>query len=189
METAGQERTFKVSFVAIVVGHGPVRDRGALSADKKVSELEWNRDLARRIYQAVNNRCRVGVVHRTVESDPPVHAVNLLKATCAIELHLNAYNGQASGTEMIYWLSSSKGQILAQTLQEAATTMLHLPNRGIKGPQAGGRGSKFLSKTNCPAVIVESFFIDNPEDLRRGELVKEALAIAYADALVKFATQ
>jgi len=37
-----------------------------------------------------------------------------------------------------------------------------------------------------PAVIVESFFIDNDSDLARGNKVKQQLAEAYALALYKF---
>jgi len=84
---------------------------------------------------------------------------------------------------MIYWPSSTKGKALATRLQSAAVGVLKLNDRGIKPPQ-NGRGAALLRKTNMPAVIVESFFIDNDGDLARGNLKKDALAAAYADALL-----
>lgn len=172
--------------IAIVIGHGPLRDKGAENAASKVTELDWNRDLATRIVKAIAGRSPVSIIHRKVEGHPPVEEVNTGMFGCCVELHLNANGGKASGTEMIYWLTSRRGKVLAALLLDAAVATLGLPNRGIKGPQGGGRGSAFLRGTNCPAVIVESFFIDNDGDLATGTAKRDALAKAYADALIKF---
>lgn len=171
--------------IAIVVGHGPIKDQGAENKDG-TTELVWNSDLAERIANHIGPRCPVKIFHRKVEKNPPVAAVNASDASIAVELHLNGYDGSATGTEMIYWTTSKKGKALAKVLQAAAVKVLRLKDRGIKGPQ-NGRGGTFLSKTKMPAVIVESFFIDNNVDLARGNANKEALAAAYADVLVKLA--
>lgn len=169
--------------LAICVGHGPKNDLGAVASDG-TTERDWNRDLASRIVLAIGDRARAVIVLRGVEKQPPIAMVNALKADLAIELHLNAFNGNASGTEMIYWPASIKGKALAAKLQIAAVRALKLPDRGIKGPQAGGRGTAFLRQTNMPAVICESFFIDNAKDLARGNMFKDSLAVAYANALL-----
>ena len=171
--------------IAIVVGHGPVKDRGATNPDG-TTELDWNRDLAVQIFEAIGDKARVSVISRRLEGTPPVELVNATNADAAVELHLNAYNGSASGTEMIHYPTSNRGKALAVLLQQAAVEVLGLPNRGVKPPQAGGRGMKFVRDTRMPAVIVESFFIDNDRDLSIGNKQKARLAKAYAEALLKF---
>lgn len=170
--------------VAIVVGHGPKHDTGAVAQDG-TTELVWNRDLARRIQKALEGRLDAVIVNRVIEQLQPVKETNDTGADMAIELHLNSTPG-ASGTEMIY-SGSAKGSRLATLLQGAAVGALGLPDRGIKTPWKG-RGRRWLVGTKMPAVIVESFFIDTPDDLRRGNLRKQKLAEAYANALVAFAS-
>lgn len=171
--------------VAIVVGHGPKHDTGAVNKDG-TTELIWNRDLARRIQKALEGRLDAVIVNRVIEQLQPVKETNETGADMTVELHLNdSGTGKASGSEMIHALGSKKGPILAGLLQQAAVDTLGLPNRGIKTPWMG-RGRRWLEGTKMPAVIVESFFIDNSDDLRRGNLKKQKLAEAYADALVAF---
>lgn len=172
--------------VAIVIGHGPDIDRGAVNTASATNELDWNTDLATRINDELSGRVEGIIVHRTTERLQPVKETNATGADAAIELHLNSFNGTASGTEMI--AVSRRGREFAQLLQDAAVNVLRLPDRGVKPPQAGGRGSRWLTETDMPAVIVESFFIDNNADLMRGNGQKNSLARAYADAIVEFLT-
>lgn len=168
--------------IAIVIGHGPKIDKGAFNSNG-MSELEWNHGFANLIERALGNRAKAVIIHRQIERVPPWKEVNAIRPDLAVELHLNAYNSQASGTEMIYYPGSKKGLALAQRLQKAAVAVLGLPNRGVKTPMRG-RGMVFLERTNCPAVIIESFFIDNGADLAVGNQKKAELAQAYADVLV-----
>lgn len=168
--------------IAIVVGHGPKVDKGA-EHPNGTNELKWNRNLAERIANHLEGRAIPIIVDRVIERLQPVTETNATQANIAIELHCNSYNGTATGTEMIYHLGSEGGKRLATLLQKAAVKVLGLADRGIKGPQGGGRGSRWLSGTKMPAVIVESFFIDNTNDLNIANAKKEELAKAYADAL------
>lgn len=171
--------------IAIVIGHGPSRDKGATNRDG-TTELAWNRDLANLIVGAIGTRAKAVIVNRVTERLQPVLETNMTGAHAAVELHLNSFNGVASGTEMIHAENSVEGVKLAKALQVAAVNVLRLPDRGVKPPQGGGRGKRWLVQTRMPAVIVESFFIDNAKDLARGNEVKSQLAKAYADALVDF---
>lgn len=165
--------------VALIPGHGPEIDRGAENKDG-TTELDWNRDLVRRIKSHLEGKVEVVVVNRTKERLSPVVEVNATNADLAMEFHLNSATGTATGTEMIY--VSQSGKKLAERLQKAAVSILRLADRGVKNPFAG-RGNYFLTKTRMPAVIVESFFIDNSEDLAVGNARKEELALAYANAI------
>lgn len=173
--------------LALVVGHGPQKDKGAQNQNG-TTELAWNTDLANRMMKhfAGNNFVKPVMLMRQKEGHSPYELVNALKADFAIELHCNAFDRRASGTEMIHWKTSANGAALASKLQRVAVATLQLPDRGIKPPWAG-RGGAFLGETNCPAVIVESFFIDNFGDLQRANEVKDQLAHAYVLALTEFA--
>lgn len=172
--------------VAIVVGHGPKIDKGAQNQNG-TTELQWNTDLASRIIKHMegNSGATPVLIFRQKEGHSPWELVNAAKADFAIELHCNAFDRRASGTEMIHHPGSEKGMKLARLLQTFAVATLQLPDRGIKPPWAG-RGGAFLSQTRCPAVIVESMFIDNTNDLLRANEVKDELAKAYATALVTY---
>lgn len=172
--------------VALVIGHGPKVDLGAVNKAARETELNWNTDLAQRIKDRLSGRAEGVIVKRTTERLQPVMETNATKADAAVELHLNAFNGSASGTEMI--AVSKRGRELATLLQAAAVRVLGLPDRGVKGPQGGGRGQRWLNGTSMPAVIVESFFIDNDKDLARANAKKDDLAQGYADAIVSFLT-
>lgn len=171
--------------IAIVIGHGPRIDKGATNPDG-TTELEWNTELAAMMKEAIGERAKAVIVHRVTERLQPVAETNATGADAAVELHLNSFNGKASGTEMIHAERSVRGKALAQALQSAAVGALQLPDRGIKGPQGGGRGRRWLEGTRMPAVIVESFFVDNSGDLAIANQAKKTLAKAYADALVAF---
>lgn len=166
--------------IALIPGHGPEIDRGAENKDG-TTELDWNRDLVRRIKSHLEGRAEVVVVNRVKERLSPVAEINATGADLAVEFHLNSATGNATGTEMIY--ISRSGKKLAEKLQKAAVSTLRLADRGVKTPFAG-RGNYFLTKTTMPAVIAESFFIDNSDDLAVGNARKEELAMAYANALI-----
>lgn len=166
--------------VALIPGHGPVYDQGAENANG-VTELDWNRSLVSRIVCCLDPSVDYVVIHRTAEKTSPVPEINASKADFALEFHCNAYDGLASGTEMV--CVSKQGRLIASLLQSHAVSVLGLPDRGIKPPFAR-RGNYFLTRTTMPAVIVESFFIDNTNDLRTATERKEALAGGYAQAIL-----
>lgn len=176
-----------MSSVALVIGHGPKHDRGAVSRDKSVNELDWNRDLVEKIQSSIKSKSGLAcyIVHRTIERLQPVKETNETNANIAIEFHLNSSDGKASGIEMIHANGSKRGKLLAQALQSAAVKVLRLNDRGVKTPWQG-RGERWLKGTKMPAVIAESFFIDNDTDLTIGTTKKNELANAYADAIIEF---
>lgn len=170
--------------IALVIGHGPRIDKGAFSTDGQTHELGWNGKLVPLIAQKIEDAGgHPFVIHRAQERNPPTTLVNLTGAEVACEFHLNSADGPASGTEMIHYPGSKKGILLATAMQMAAVGELGLANRGIKPPWQG-RGMVFLAKTHMPAIIVESFFISNDNDLARGNDKLEELARAYAATLL-----
>jgi N-acetylmuramoyl-L-alanine amidase len=174
--------------LALVIGHGPEVDHGAWNPRYRVNELEYNRDLAKKILEGFHGSpidCHL--VHREQERVQPVRAVNALAPDICVELHCNAYDGLASGSEMIIYPGSTKGRVLGKYLLDAATAALRLKDRGVKEPQGNGRGMALLRGTRCPTVLHEPFFIDNDRDLQAGIEHKAKLARGFVSAVIAYA--
>lgn len=184
--------TFEMKTVCICVGHS-TKDEGARSPDNKLGEYSFNKELADFI-KAELLSAGVGtcvIVNRlttgggtTMSAD--IKAVNSIKSDCIIELHANAYNGKASGTETLYWHSSVKGKHLAECIQDEMVKTLGLANRGLKPIDGSGRGGAVLKGSYYPMVITEPFFIDNPSDLEKAIEKKKDLGAAIAKGIVKY---
>jgi len=81
----------------------------------------------------------------------------------AVEIHFNSsanQPNQACGIETLYFQGSEKGKVLADSIQKALLFLLPFSDRGIKERD----NLYFLHKTAIPAVIVETFFIDNDRE-------------------------
>ncbi|QJA05280.1 N-acetylmuramoyl-L-alanine amidase [Thermosulfurimonas marina] len=91
----------------------------------------------------------------------------------------------ASGTEVLYYHRSWKGEKMAQILLDYLVAHLGLPSRGIKPCTSEDRGGYLLRYTKAPCVICEPFFIDNSVDLARAQEDLPGLARAYAQAIEK----
>lgn len=89
---------------------------------------------------------------------------NRWQADLFISIHCNAFNGTASGTETIYFEFSTEGKKLATTIQQQIITSLGTVDRGIKTKIAGGYDAYVVKYTDCPAVLIETAFIDNFDD-------------------------
>ena len=115
-----------------------------------------------------------------------MHYLNKIGYDVIISLHCNAYNGYANGTEVLYWNTSKKGQVLAQALQENIVNTLGLTDRGLKPIKNGDRGAYLLRETDAPCVIIEPFFIDNENDFKVGKEKKDEYAVAIVEAINKY---
>jgi N-acetylmuramoyl-L-alanine amidase len=98
-----------------------------------------------------------------------------------VECHCNAFNEQATGTEVLYAAGSTMGAEAAQILQRRLMTELGLPDRGLKPRNRGDRGGYLLWGVSQVALIPEPAFIDNDGDLAR--MRARDLPGAYADAI------
>lgn len=118
------------------------------------------------------------------ENDPVTQEVKEANASCAdiaLSFHINA--GGGDGFEAYYYGSSEKGKKLAG-LCEKSIKNLGQNSRGLKN----GNKLYFIKNTSMPAVLVESFFIDNVKDKTFGDTVIEQTSIgeAYAKAILEY---
>ena len=93
-----------------------------------------------------------------------VDVANYWDADIFVSIHCNAYDGNTQGTETIYYGDSVYGEKLATTIQRQIVSSLGTVDRGIKDKIAGGYDAYVVKYTHCPAVLVETAFIDNYED-------------------------
>lgn len=177
--------------ICVSIGHS-FKEQGATTADKKVTEYIFNTALAQLVKeQLVKLGYDTVITNRLTDGggtgmSASAKAINATGSDIAIELHSNAFNTKAQGCETLYWHSSAKGKKLAQCLQKEMVACLGNPDRGVKALKKGGRGATVLYKTNMPCVIIEPFFIDNPEEFNNTFNKIDNLAKAIAEGIVNY---
>ncbi len=165
---------------ALVIGHKK-SSPGASNETSNLTEFVFNDKLAIDIEDAIHGLHVQRVYRRTYNLLP--HDINELNPDFIVSLHCNAFDGSASGTEVLYYHRSTKGKIIAGILNEQLVEALGLKNRGLKPKTAEDRGGYLLKNTEAPCVIAEPFFIDNNEDLKSATDKRNLLVKAYADGI------
>lgn len=118
------------------------------------------------------------------ENDPvseEVKEANKSNADIAISFHNNASGGD--GFEAFYYSSSKEGKKLA-SICEKHIKQLGQNSRGLKT----GNHLYFVKNTKMPAVLLETFFLDNVNDLKIGDTAEEQIKIGktYANAILEY---
>lgn len=118
------------------------------------------------------------------EDESLTSKINECNAYCpnlCADIHLNA--GGGDGAEVFHSIVNEKGKMLAENILNELVA-IGQNSRGTK-TKVNSRGSDyfgFIRSTNAPAVIVESFFVDNAEDVKIGDTVEKQKAIGQAIA-------
>ncbi|WP_447045346.1 N-acetylmuramoyl-L-alanine amidase [Vreelandella sp. H-I2] len=115
-----------------------------------------------------------------------VAANEALMHDIAVEFHCNAFaKPTATGVET---LSAKQHYPLGNALCIALSTALGIPNRGAKG-EGSGQHSRLAFIRRGNGVIVELFFLTNPNDLKRYIENIDACVEAFGNALVEAVCQ
>lgn len=93
-------------------------------------------------------------------------------ADLVISFHLNAYNTQANGVEVLYY----DQQALAAKVSAQLAKDIGWYNRGAKQRT----DLAVLNSTKAPAILLELGFIDNDSDMAKWNVDKIANSIVYA---------
>lgn len=122
---------------------------------------------------------------REGENLPLSQAVKMAaEADIAIEFHCNAFsNSSASGVET---LSGPEHLELGARICEVVSKTLGIRNRGAKG-EASGQHSRLAFISRGRGIVVELFFISNPDDVAKYQRRKMTLAEELADLLEEVA--
>lgn len=166
-------------------GHG-ANDPGAVNKITGITEHKFNSCLAVLIKHYVQ-KAEIKIITQTTLKTLP-DDINKLNPHFIISLHCNGHeNKMATGTEILYLLSSVKGKQIAEILLPHLTRILNLPNREIKGI-IEDRGAFILKKINRPCILCESFFITNDNDFWVALINMVGLAKAFAAGIDEIAT-
>lgn len=80
-----------------------------------------------------------------------------------ISIHLNAFNGKASGIEVWYWAGDEPSRKKAVELAKVLSDFTGLPNRGAKATVSFYVLRNSVGRT----LLLEVGFIDNPNDMKK----------------------
>lgn len=168
--------------IAVYAGHGG-SDPGAVSDDLREKDLnlalsnEVTRLLRQKGYEVINNRTTD--IDRNITQD--ANLANSNNVDALVEIHQNSNSGvPGTGAETFYSIKDTgKGKSLAQAIQNQLAA-LGIRDRGIKTRtnSLGQDSLGIIRLTNAPAVLVETAFINNPEDMANFNVSKIAQAIA-----------
>ena len=177
-----REVVVNMATVFLSAGHGG-NDPGAVAFGLKEKDINLQTLLSCRA-ELERHGVKVVASRLTDENDPVAQEVkeaNVSGADIAVSFHANA--GGGDGFEAFYYSSNTKSKRLAQ-LGEKYVKQLGQNSRGIKT----GNHLYFVKNTKMPAVLFESFFVDNDKDNDIGDLVSEqkAFGVAYAKAILEF---
>lgn len=173
--------------IALCVGHSRRGDSGAVSTGG-VSEWTYNSELAPmiecRLYAYGWSSVVIDRYEAGSYSSAMVWVADELRergVQAAVELHFNSSSRASStGHEWLCWHSSTNGLALARALDQAFRAHVPgIPARGVQRRTAGQRGTGFLRRTPCPAVIGEPFFGSSANDWAVAQ-DKDRIANAYA---------
>ena len=172
--------------VFLGVGHGG-NDPGAIGiVTEKTVNLEIA--LACRAYLAQHG-VQVMVSRDVDENDPLTEEIkecNAYNPDLAVDIHSNA--GCGDGFEAFYYHKGGTSKTLAQNIEKEVIA-IGQNSRGCK-TKLNAKGTDyfgFIREIKAPSVIVEGFFVDNPEDVKIGDTIDEQrkIGVAYAKGILR----
>lgn len=167
--------------ITVTAGHG-AGDPGAVAptGETEAALMTELRDLvAHKLRDAGHTVKTDGALWQNL---PLIHALTLVPGSdVAIELHTNSFSSSAVGVEVI---SLPAQQELARTIARRIAQILETPVRGAGGwidqaQSARGR----LGFVRAGGLVVECFFLSNPEELAKYQARKWLVASAIVAAI------
>ena len=173
--------------IAVIVAHGPTNG-GAIgtSNGKTYSEFTLNSELAPLIVQRLASKgLKSAVFFRREDRDIRSAVVAAAARTPALilELHANASNGVARGSEALIRPDDPSVASAAEAVLDSIQRTVGIPKRFVRAVTSQDRGGAALYATTGKAILLETFFIDNAADLEIALTKKEDLSTAIADAI------
>lgn len=171
------------------------------STSTSIEEWHYNSILAKKIKDKLSSKNIEGVLSNREDGAEisgggygPMAEVNAMNnfikrkteegkvVRCAINLHLNAATGTATGYEYLIKQNSDLQSKLGKCITKHALSALGgIKYRGEKF--FNGRGDAYGKAVRVPCIILESFFVDNPNDHSRGIENIDELAEAIAQGI------
>lgn len=126
-----------------------------------------------------SERENVGTGSESSSINGRVKKANDWGADIFISIHCDAYDKTAHGTGTLVYSKNSEAAKIAKRVQSAIINQIGTVNRGVKERKDLG----VLRLTNCPAILVETAFIDNEADAWLLKTRAEDFAAAICEGL------
>lgn len=166
--------------IYIGVGHGGT-DPGAVTKDKKRKEKDYTLKIATAVASLLKAAGHEVKQSRTTDITFPTEKkladAKSFKPELAIDIHLNAFNEKAYGTEVYYRSGDAKGKTLATDICSKICATIGTHNRGAK---PNTPGFSMVAYTGWVGLLIEVCFLDNDNDMAKLDINKAAKAIADA---------
>lgn len=171
--------------------NGGVVDPGAISLDRSLKECDVAFSIGMKLYDILHEaggyQCYVLQSDNLCGEDSysyrysVVNQCNVNDTDYFISIHCNACaSHQAEGTEVLVYSFDSQAAIMADYILESITGSLDTEDRGVRQR----KDLAVLKGTQCPAVLIETEFIDGPnwEILKdKQQEFAEAIAVGFTD--------
>lgn len=156
----------------VIIGHTVLKQGARTKAppsgrDKNVFEYAYSSEMAKYLNGDIAHSFRdFGGVRGAVES------LEAMNCNASIEHHLNAFNGQAKGFEVLFLKGDKESEYyaleFAQMFKETFPGRILRHSNGLKPISRGDRGYNNLKKAKKGGMLVallsEAFFIDNSRE-------------------------
>lgn len=100
-----------------------------------------------------------------------------------VSIHCNAFNGVAKGTETCVYALGTQGATLGKAVQKKIVSSLGTIDRDLKERP----GLCVLKRTDMPAILIETAFIDQEQDNSLLATRQVAFAQAIVDGILEYA--
>jgi N-acetylmuramoyl-L-alanine amidase len=170
-------------------GHSPYasnKDFGAAGCGYKegILAIEF-RDLINSIFDSKGVKYTEDLDTETLSTY--LQRIQTGNASVVVEHHFNAFNGTASGIEVVVSSDADRlDKAFAKELCDAGALILGIPNRGVKSEGQSARGRLGLMRKQGIVALTEICFIDNCEDMKKYQANKQRLAEAWAEIIFKY---
>ena len=167
--------------IFINAGHCVGKDSGAVGFG--ITEAEKVLSIGRRVEKYLSAAGCETVLVQLDSLQGICDRANDWDADFFVSIHCNAANTKAQGTETYCYRNSATGREFATAIHNSIVKKFpELLDRGVKEA-----GFYVLAHTNCPAVLVETAFIDNAHDnkilVEREDDFARAIAVGVTDFL------
>lgn len=185
--------------LAIIVGHTFDRPGSLAKYPISLHEYNWNLDLSNVIYRyareaGINARVFLRNQRTLEKTYSEVNAWTKDQNAVAVELHFNASNGNARGTETLWDDDPPASLEYAREIHDAICSVFNRGNtklnRGLKKlEKPDERGYVNLRLMKAPGCILEPFFGDNSDDALLGHAKSWDYARAIVSASFRYLVQ
>lgn len=167
--------------ILLISGHG-AGDVGACGNGYKEADL--TREVVNILAPKLRQYAEVDIYNQNRDAYTDVCkgnvAVNFANYNYVFEVHFNAFNGSAKGTE-IYVTNAEKGIVVEQKVMDKLSKFFTV--RGVKRKNFTVINS--VKKKGVSSALLETCFIDNANDINTYQSNKDAICSAICEGIVE----